>query len=241
MTSLVFIHGFLGTAADWAEVRAGLAFPSTAIEIPEADCWQDGMDMICEHVDDTTILVGYSMGARLAMGCTVALSESSRPRAAIFVSGNPGLSEPERRDRWQHDVRVCEELRNLPSEVFLRRWYSQSVFRALSTCQVDALVESKKTLDIDRQVALMTTYSVAKQPNLWPNLPALKVPVAVVAGERDQKYVDVCHDMHRSITNCEVHVVSDCGHIVHREQPERFATIVNDFATRINEEAYRHE
>ena len=235
MISLVLIHGFLGVPDDWCEVQTALEFPSQAIEIPNRHEWGAGLQAICQELDSNTVVIGYSLGARLALGCSFKLRASDRLRGLVFVSGQPGLPEPERDRRWQHDLEVCERLRTTPRDAFIRHWYQQDVFQSLESNQIEAIVDFRRDLDVDRQVDLMMAYSVARQPDYWPQLACLKLPVAVVVGELDPKYVEIGRRMSHELPNSELHAVANSGHIVHREQPEMFVKIVNDFCRRIIE------
>lgn len=229
MTTLALIHGFLGAADDWAAVRQRLNHPSVAIEIPEASEWNAGIHAIASSLPDPSILVGYSMGARIALGC--ALNHSQRVRALVFVSGNPGLSEELREQRWTHDQQVCQALRQQPAKHFLRRWYRQEVFRSLTEAQVESLVRDKRDLDAGRFAQLLTCYSIAKQPNYWDRLDELSMPVLLVAGQSDPKYVDICRKMQSHVRNGRFRLVEGAGHIVHRERPEQFTALLNDLVT----------
>ncbi|MDG2380103.1 MAG: alpha/beta fold hydrolase [Pirellulaceae bacterium] len=236
MNSLVLIHGFLGSPADWGEVQSSLSCVSDSITIPSANCWQSGIEAICRDLPPDCVIVGYSMGARVALGCALADSER-KIRAAVFVSGNPGLAGKFRENRWQKDLEVCEMLARGPIDEFLRRWYRQTVFQPRNAAEINSLVAQKVNLDRQRQIELMRTYSVAKQPNYWAGLSELKIPVAVVAGELDDKYVDISRQMVERIPKAELHLAANCGHIVHRERPMWFVSMLEQFVTRLPEES----
>ena len=235
MISLVLIHGFLGVPDDWREVQAALEFPSQAIEIPNRPDWETTLQAICQELDSNTVLVGYSLGARLALGCSFELRTTDRLQGLVLVSGQPGLAEPARKQRWQHDLEVCQRLRTNPRDTFIRDWYQQNVFQSLEPDQIEAFVDSRRDLDVERQVDLMMTCSVARQPDYWSQLSCLELPVAVVVGGLDPKYVEIGRRMNHELPNGEFHKVANSGHIVHREQPELFVEVVNDFCRRILE------
>ena len=92
MTKIVFIHGFLGSPSDWDFARNGLfQYDTHALEIPLAENWSAGLLLLGEMIEPGTVVVGYSMGARLALG--YALSCPERVKGIVFVSGNPGLDD----------------------------------------------------------------------------------------------------------------------------------------------------
>ncbi len=229
MTRLALIHGFLGTADDWSDIRQRLDHPAVAIDIPNAADWHAGVEAVVSQVPDSSIVVGYSMGARIALGC--ALKAPHRFKALVMVSGNPGLTDDVREKRWQQDQQVCDALTQLSPEQFLRQWYRQSVFSALTDAQVESLVQEKRQLDKERFVELMKCYSIAKQPNYWDRLGELEMPVHLVAGQRDPKYTRICREMQRYIPDGRLHEFEEAGHIVHRECPQRFSELLNDLST----------
>ena len=74
MTPLVFLHGFLGSPAEWQPVVEQLpwAGPKQAVSLPLADSWQQGLQRIAESLPAECILVGYSLGARVALAIALA-------------------------------------------------------------------------------------------------------------------------------------------------------------------------
>ena len=234
MSTLALIHGFLGTSEDWSEIRRRLQYSSVAIEIPSAAEWNAGIESVAAQLPEQSIVIGYSMGARIALGC--ALNHPQQIRALVLVSGNPGLAKEERDQRWKFDQQVCVDLMKLPPEQFVRQWYRQKVFSSLTDDQIESLVRDKRQLDSHRFAQLMTCYSIAKQPNYWDRLSELAVPVALVAGAKDQKYVDICREVQRRITNGRFYQVEGAGHIVHRECPDQFISLVNDLVTDLSKE-----
>ena len=232
-----FLHGFLGSARDWDPIVRELKSPvkKHVIDLQPADGWRAGIHSVANQIDTNTVVVGYSMGARIALAVTFEKQLSG----LVFVSGSPGLeSDADRTRRLEHDLRISQRLEQIDDSVvpeFLSEWYRQSVFESLSESQIEYLVAYRQTLDRDRQSRLLRTFSVANQPDFWPRLhelhdnPRLKTPVLVVAGERDTKYVDIAHRFKRLCPSASISIVSNAGHNVPREQPEKFCQILDDF------------
>lgn len=234
MMPVAMLHGWLGSKEDWSQLSERLGNrPQMAIDLPEADSWSSGVEQVLEQLPQTCTLIGYSMGARLALGCAVASPE--RIRGLIFVSGNPGLTESERQTRRDHDRRVIEQLQTEPLDRFLRQWYRQPVFRSLTDDEFALMVQERIGVDRRRQVALMRAYSIAEQPDYWPCLTRIHTPVCVVVGEQDAKYVRILRQMVDQLPNQCSHVIAGVGHVVHRQKPHEFARIVHAFLDRIDE------
>jgi pimeloyl-ACP methyl ester carboxylesterase len=66
-------------------------------------------------------------------------------------------------------------------------------------------------------------------PYVGDRLDALRMPVLVVAGERDERYVEIARLMADRIPNGQVAVVPGAGHAVVAEAPERLAALVDGF------------
>ena len=238
---LLFLHGFLGSARDWEQVVHGLKSPleKHAFDLQPAADWSTGISSVASQVDANTILVGYSMGARI----TLATAFQRQLAGLVLASGSPGLeSDADRTQRLAHDTRIAERLEQMgDSEVpeFLSDWYRQSVFESLGENQIADLIEHRRRLDRNHHAALMRTYSVANQPNLWPRIheldgnPQRQTRVLVVAGEKDSKYVDIARRFVRLCPSASLSIVANAGHNVPREQPEKFCEIIDDFAGRV--------
>ena len=231
MIPIVFIHGFLGSSRDWRTV-INLLPNSFAIDIPTTDSWSETVDRLNREIPSGSIVCGYSMGARLALGCV--LSQPERFRGLVFVSGNPGIANAERKNRLRHDLKMADEITTINIDTFLKKWYQQTVFSGLEPDFLTTLIESKKQIDVQRQAILLTTNSIANQPDYWPRLSQLDLPTILLAGSRDKKYVSICQKMADDIPNCECEIVSNCGHIVHFEQAELLRNQLAEFRQRLS-------
>jgi len=227
---LTFIHGFMGHPSDWDEVRAALPeYETHAVEMKVASDWQSTVEQIAESIPVDSIVVGYSMGARLALGVT--LEYPKRCKGLIFVSGNPGLeSEQDREQRWLSDQQVAEKIEMGPLDSFLSDWYQASVFESLPDEIRLSEIARKLALSSPDWPSILRTNSVSKQPNYWSRLKELAMPTLVVAGELDEKYRNISLRFEKEAPDTvKSKVVSDCGHIVHREHPDAFVEIVRRF------------
>jgi 2-succinyl-6-hydroxy-2,4-cyclohexadiene-1-carboxylate synthase len=57
-------------------------------------------------------------------------------------------------------------------------------------------------------------------PSLWPRLHELRMPVTLIAGQRDAKFMALAYAMAKRIPNATVTVVPGAGHAVHLERPD---------------------
>ncbi len=55
-----------------------------------------------------------------------------------------------------------------------------------------------------------------------------RVPVTLITGAFDTKFVDIAREMTTFIQNVQHLIVNDVGHVIHVENPSEFATIVKE-------------
>jgi len=64
---------------------------------------------------------------------------------------------------------------------------------------------------------------------LWQRLPGLRVPVLLIAGEKDVKYAAIAQAMASALPDARVALISDAGHTVHLERPHAWLETVEPF------------
>lgn len=241
---LTFLHGFMGHPSDWNDLRSqleGTSFSSDqsivmgALEIEPACDWSGGLEKLALKVSCPSVLVGYSMGARLALGLAVEFPE--KVNGLILISGNLGIeSDDLRNQRLKHDRSLASEMESLSNSIqkkeFLKRWYQQSVFATVSDSvrhhEMNRKLEKNDWVKWSRT---LQTFSVARQPNYWQCLNSIKVPVWMIAGQKDEKYQEIAKRfwLQSRMEHSKSVIVPDSGHIVHREQPEAVVKEIRSF------------
>ena len=224
----------MGHSSDWSEVRAALPeYETTAADIGVSSDWQASVQQLADSMETPSVIVGYSMGARLSLG--VALEYPQKCAALIFVSGNPGLESAEAREkRSQSDEQIAKQIEADALEPFLNQWYRASVFATVPEGIRRAEIERKLTQSSSNWPAILRANSVSRQPNYWPRLSELSMPTLAIAGEQDEKYRKIAlriesHSESQSIGNVKTQVIPNCGHIVHREQPAALVGAIREF------------
>jgi len=232
----------MGHPTDWDEIRCcvnteigGFTHPLEihAPEIQPAKDWDAGIRKLAEQVSDHSIVIGYSMGARLALALAIEFPE--RIAGLILISGNPGIeSDDQRKQRFEHDRVLAGRLEKLVSpeqrEVFLEKWYQQPVFATIPDHVRNSEIARKLQHDHALWAKVLRTFSVAEQPNYWPRLNSIEVPIWWVAGQNDEKYSSIVRrivDESQSSKSKAV-IVKQSGHIVHREQTQGLAQIIGE-------------
>lgn len=164
--------------------------------------------------DEGDVLLGYSMGGRLALR----LLEAQRFRAAVIVSAGLNAPDEERRQRDEEWARRFES-DDWPS--LMRDWNAQPVFGG------HAIARREEDYDRAELARQLREWSPAALPP--PRLESISTPVLWVAGQRDAKYVEIAKRAVARLPHAESWICPDAGHRVPWEQPEAFVARMRDF------------
>ena len=245
--AIVLLHGFLGSAADWDLVAYALSegffcvapdLPGHggSVGLPDGSYTMEGTARaIGGLMDDIGIqratIAGYSMGGRLAL--YLALRHSERCASLFLESASPGIeSEEERAVRRKADEERARRLEFGDFDEFLRDWYTQPLFASLARREgmVRELIESRKNNDPAELAKSLRGMGTGSQPSLWGELPGLRVPSILVAGQLDEEFVRVVHRMASLLHKTRVFTVPDVGHNLHLESPNEYTRLLRDTA-----------
>lgn len=245
--TLIMLHGFLGAAEDWHDVASFLEkdFCSVLINLPGHGCgidWpkevslsfddiaEDLCELIEEHEIKNPILVGYSLGARIALNAACRFPK--RFVGLVLESGSPGIRDvSEREERKAVDSKLAKEMEESGLESFLERWYRLPVFSSLANSpeKLEQLIEKRRQNNPGVVIQVLRELSPGSQRSLWDKLSTLSLPTLLIAGERDNKYRGILSSVAKEISNSSYQIISGAGHFVHFEQMEAFANCVSWF------------
>jgi len=239
---VVLLHGFTHTGASWDPVVAALAERYRGLLGRHRVLAPDirGHGAACDRVPVTLeavlsdlagvassrcTLVGYSMGGRLALHAGLALG--ARIERLVLIGASPGIADPAERDaRRAADDALAEEIEGMSIEQFAQRWARTPVLAGQAP-EVAAAVHADRLRN--QPVALaraLRGLGTGALPSLWERLPEIEMPVALVVGERDEKFKAIATDIASGLPHAEVVVVPGTGHSVHLEAPRRVAAVI---------------
>jgi len=244
--AVLLLHGFMGSGEDWRQLAGllGDRFRLLAPDLPghggtriesgdAAYAMPEVARSIVGLLDYLGItccsLVGYSMGGRIAL--FLALMYPGRFTRVILESASPGLeTEKERAKRVKRDEDLARELETGDLAAFLDAWYAQPIFGSLRTHPAfGGLLKSRLKNDPWMLAASLRLMGAGVQPSLWEELHNLRMPLLALAGERDEKFRIIAGRMAQQCPSARVAVIPGCGHAIHVERPEAFASSVEDF------------
>lgn len=174
--------------------------------------------------------VGYSMGARLALH--VACNHLSSVRRLVLISGTPGLRTQHERDlRVESDEQLAQHVLDIGVETFIPEWLSHPMFAGLSTSKIELSDRLRNTAE--GLAMSLRINGTGSQDSLWGRIAAIQIPVLLIVGENDQKFVDIAFRMKEVMgPHVELKIFNNTGHPVHLEQPIECAAEIESFLTR---------
>ena len=254
---LVFLHGFMGDSADWAEIAAALTpdFRCIAFDLPghgrSAEIclgFEETRDAVVQQLAGIGVahygLVGYSMGGRLALG--IALTHGDRVHRAVLESASPGIADPaQRAARRAGDEKLAARLEAIGNaaefEAFLRDWYARPLWRSLEERPelLEALIEQRTQGNPGALARALRALGTGTQASLWDALPAATPALLCLAGERDSKFRAIAEEMGARCPAMRVQVIPACGHNAHLEAPGEYAAHLRAFFSETSENEHR--
>jgi pimeloyl-ACP methyl ester carboxylesterase len=202
------LHGFLGRGADWDFLRdAGFDIRAPSLFAGDA------IDIVRPSADD--ILLGYSMGARLALH----LMLTHRVAKAVLVSAGVASPEPGRKEL---DETWASRFESENWQSVVDAWNSQSVFAGRRNPL------TRNEADYDRR-ALGAALREWSPSVLHMRLRDITIPTLWIAGEDDVKYREAARRAAEQLEDAELWICPGAAHRVPWEQPEKFIARLREF------------
>ncbi len=238
---LLALHGFSLTGEMFAELTALGDRPVLAPDLPghgDAAGARPVVDVAVGRVVHAITeggaplpVLGYSLGGRVALW--VALERPDLVSRLIMVSASPGIGgKGDRAARRASDEALAARIERLGIDTFLDEWLARPMFAGLARRGEEWQAADRARRagnDPARLAAALRGLGQAAMPYAGDRLAELAMPVLLVAGERDERHVDIARWMADRIANASVEVVPSVGHSVVGEAPEALAALVSGF------------
>jgi 2-succinyl-6-hydroxy-2,4-cyclohexadiene-1-carboxylate synthase len=191
--------------------------------------WERYPSALCERADEMpqrrVVPVAYSMGGRIALHRAVA--EPDRWPALVLVGVSAGVDDPA--SRLAADEELADWIERHPIEEVVARWEAQPIFATQSKALVDAQRSGRLSHAPAELAELLRSFGQGAMPPVWDRLHELEVPVLVVAGALDEKYVAAGKRMAALLPNGTFAAIPEAGHAPHLEQPDAVAARLSAF------------
>jgi 2-succinyl-6-hydroxy-2,4-cyclohexadiene-1-carboxylate synthase len=249
--ALMLLHGFTGSGRSLDPVARSMAheFTTLAPDLPGHGRSIGGVvprdygfERCLERLVTTLACaghsrahwLGYSMGARLALGC--AIRHPERVASLVLIGARAGIADDgERAARRDTDEALARRIETEGVEAFVDAWVSQPIFatqRRFGSAFLEAGRRERLANVASELAAGLRGLGPGSQPPLFDALERVEVPVLLVAGALDRPFVEQARELARRLPAAEVCEIEDAGHAVHLEQPVAFIAAALDFLRR---------
>jgi 2-succinyl-6-hydroxy-2,4-cyclohexadiene-1-carboxylate synthase len=220
---IVLLHGFAGTHRLWDSVGELLKERYIAPDLrghgTAADARPVSLGAVIDDVaavaHEPFTLCGYSLGGRMALHAALALPD--RVTRLVLVSASAGEADPAARIRA--DEALAAKLERDGLEPFIADWREQPLFRDDPQHLQQLVAADQRRNHPAGLAAALRGLGAGACPPVWERLSELRMPVAVLAGERDSKYVELAERLAAGVPHGELMIVSGAGHRLPLEAP----------------------
>lgn len=219
------LHGFLGRPTDWNflpfEVKAHDLFAAESIGQKDFFSWPAWFNSIASGS-----LIGYSMGARLAL---MALHDKPENwKSAILISPHLGIEDrSERLSRLSSDFEWAGRFLKLPWDELIKLWEAQAIF--------DGGPRPERIDEIPREflASALFKWSLALQPLMDGSLEHLQMPLLLVYGERETAHVLRAKKLKLAHPKSKIWIAPDSPHRIPWAAPKALIREIEQFQEEI--------
>jgi 2-succinyl-6-hydroxy-2,4-cyclohexadiene-1-carboxylate synthase len=172
-------------------------------------------------------LGGYSLGGRVAINWFHKLRETKHaPRGlALFSAGFIQAEDCPPRQRF--DQKRAQELRR-DSKAFWNEWYSQPIFGALSSEELQHRISEKKQHNSDHLAEVLERLSPGFDEPGPEKLTQIE-HLLYITGANDLKYQALAEEIRSKNERCRWESIEGAAHSVPAEKPRECARILNEW------------
>lgn len=224
MTTAVFIPGLLSDERVWRAVADKVPGPVVMADVTRDNTITGMAVRILEEVSGDLVVVGHSMGGRVAME----MAHQAPNRVSRLVLANTGHDALKPGELEKRKAKIEEGHADLPAMV--KTWLPPMV--AASRHSDAALMADLTEMAIalgpvvhERQIT-----ALINRPDAGTYLPEIACPILLMTGSEDAWSPEKQHrEMMSMAPNAEFHVVNHGGHFIPVEQPLVVAKLISDW------------
>jgi 2-succinyl-6-hydroxy-2,4-cyclohexadiene-1-carboxylate synthase len=234
----------MGDCHDFAQVVNNLGkFCCLAVDLPghgQTKVGQDSdyqmpnvasalIELLVELNIKQCILVGYSLGGRIALYLAVHFPQYFQ--GIILESASPGLANQGDRDRRMvQDDQLAAQLEASELADFIHSWYGNPLFTSfVQHPHYPQAIARRLRNDPQKLAKSLRLIGLGTQSNLWNSLKKLQLPLLLIVGELDPKFVQINQMMAQFYPQASLQIVDGAGHNVHFEHPTKFYKLLKHF------------
>lgn len=245
--TVMLLHGFIADSGSMKEVgdTLGRTFNILYVDLPgfgrskssavnyDMETVAYNLKMILDELKlEKVHVLGYSMGGRVGLSFAILYPEYTR--SLILESTSPGLkTETDKNDRIKIDQQRAIEITS-DYRTFLDGWENMGLFQNQQNLTDGEFLRQRRMRQAQNPEEVadsLRKYGTGVQPSYWDRLSDLHMPVLLIAGARDQKFVSINEEMQKDMNQAALEIVEDAGHNIHLESQAKFDTIITEFLT----------
>jgi len=231
--NLYFIHGFLQDNTVWNGIGNNILSNSSNVQrhyinllesiSPAAENWSKEFNKsIRGSANNLNIIIGYSLGGRLAMHSIIGKPELWA--AGVLIGAHPGYkTTQEKNDTLMFDFKWSKKLQYEPFEKVVNDWNSLPIFGN----KQNYFSPNSKYRNAYSEIC--KNYSKGHQLDLTEKIIKPGLPLLYLSGSNDIKYKTIGDDLANKSNSIRHVVVENSFHRVPWENRDMFIKVVNDF------------
>lgn len=252
--ALLLLHGFTGSHRSFDDIAPHLMSHHTVVRvdlpghggtrtIDNHDCsMREAVDSLHRLMGELGFteygVLGYSFGGRVAIALASEHKESVR--LLVLESTSPGIRDDvEREKRRLADRNLARRVESVPLDEFISEWSNIPLFHS----QKRLHAEQRESQDVIRRsqssrglASSLRGMGTGEQQSYWGDLVRLEIPVCMIVGQEDEKFLAIAREMAGSLPSSELHAIPNAGHTVHLEQPLQYRQTVVGFLQKVKGE-----
>ena len=245
---LLLLHGFTGRGSGWGAHATAFArrFRVIVVDLPghgrsgtpadprraSVERSADDLAAILDRLGAAPAhVLGYSLGARIALRLAVAHPRSVR--RLVLESPSAGIADPAARAaRAADDEARARRLERDGIEAFVAEWEREPVFASHAAMPPARIARLHAARLRNRPSGLAASLRGAGQGVMEPlhdRLGEVTAPTLVIAGALDPAGCTRATDIAAAIPGARLEIIDGAGHTPHLEHPAAFRTLATDF------------
>ena len=203
--------------------------PETLDPYTMASVVDQALFLVGGYPTQTVHVVGYSMGGRVAL--SMAARAPWHFASMTVLSSTAGITEPEARSARHHaDLALADRIEPIGVDAFIDEWLANPMFAPLvdhlgpaGLAQTKAQRTAASATGLAQSLRGSGTGAMAP---VWDSLAGLQTPLLALAGDLDQKYVELAHRLADVVPHGRSEIIHNAGHALPLENPEVVATSI---------------
>lgn len=234
MPDVLALHGFTQRGAVWGELTGLLGGVWRAPDLPGHGAtppmtWGEAAAWAASLAVDAGVVVGYSMGGRLALGAAL----ECPVRRLVLVSASAGITDAgARAARAERDLELADRIVAMGIDDFVAEWLGGPLFAGLGRrdrAWRDADAALRRGNDAGALAEALRLLGRGAQPPLADRLGEVGAASLVVAGALDRAGVGDAEVLAAGLPHASLVVLPGVGHAVMGEDPVALAGVVGDW------------